>query len=97
MQLRRTLYGIAFICAALALGPTLAHVLEIPGKRQLPGEEWLQVQQTFYLGYAIVGAIAEVGGLLASLGIVAVERRERASTFWPVISAIGFAGMPGSY
>lgn len=97
MQLRHTLYGLAFICAAIALGLTLAHVLEIPGKRQLSGEEWLQIQQTFYLGYAIVGAIAEVGGLLASFGIVATERRERVSTFWPVISAIGFAGMLGTY
>lgn len=97
MTRRRELYGFAFLCAALALGLTLAHVLEIPGKRQLPGAEWLRVQQTFYLGYAIVGAIAEVGGLLASLGIVAIERRERASTIWPVVSALGFAGMLGSY
>ncbi len=97
MSLRRGLYGFAFICSALALGLTLAHVLEIPGKRHLSGAEWLRVQQSFYFGYAIVGAIAEVGGLLASLGIVAIERRERMSTIWPVVSAIGFGGMLGTY
>lgn len=27
--------------AALVLGLTVAHILEIPGKRQLLGEDWL--------------------------------------------------------
>ena len=76
---------------------TVAHILEIPGKRQMSGGEWLTVQQTFYDGFAIVGGIVEVGGLLTSLGLIAIERRRRARVWLPVVSTIGFAGMLGAY
>ena len=94
---RRGLSALALLFAALGLGLTIAHLLEIAGKRQLTGAEWLQVQRTFYGGFAIAGGIAEVGGLLASLGIVAHERRPGANSPWPISSAIGFAGMLGAY
>ncbi len=94
---RRGLYALAFVFAALGMGLTVAHVLEIPGKRQLSGPEWLNVQHTFYGGYAIVGGIAEVGGLLASLGILALDRQRGTKSVWPVISALAFARMLGAY
>src|SRR5579884_4075371 len=47
---------INLICAALVLGLTLTHDLEIPGKHMLSGAEWLNMQHTFYGGFA--GTIA---------------------------------------
>ncbi len=96
-MVRRGLYALGFVFAALGLGLTVAHILEIPGKRQLSGPEWLTVQHTFYGGFAIVGGIAELGGLVVSLALVAIERQRRARVWWPLISAIGFAGMLGAF
>ena len=54
---------VSLVCAALAMGVTIAHDLEIPGKDLLSGPEWLTVQNTFYGGFALVGGITEVLGL----------------------------------
>jgi hypothetical protein len=94
---RRGLYALGLVFAAVGFGLTFAHFLEIPGKRQLTGAEWLKVQHTFYGGYAVFGGIAEVGGLLVSLGILAIDHHSRGRTLWPLISAIAFAGMLGDF
>jgi hypothetical protein len=94
---RRGLYGIGLAFAAVGFGLTVAHFLEIPGKRQLTAAEWLDVQHSFYGGFAIFGAIAEVGGLLVSLALVARGRRQGCSSPWPIIAALAFAGMLVDY
>ncbi|MCC6179318.1 MAG: hypothetical protein IT305_28765 [Chloroflexi bacterium] len=89
----KTLWFVSIVCAALALGLTLAHVLERPGKLHLSGAEWLAVQHTFYGDFVIVGGIAEVLGLLSSLGILALVRHRRITAALVLIGALGFAGM----
>jgi hypothetical protein len=79
-MLVKTIRFVSLLCAALALGLTLAHDLEIPGKQMLSGADWLVVQQTFYGGFAIVGGIAEVLGII-STGVLLVLLRERRTTF----------------
>jgi hypothetical protein len=79
-MLVKTIRFVSLLCAALALGLTLAHDLEIPGKQMLSGADWLVVQQTFYGGFAIVGGIAEVLGII-STGALLVLLRERRTTF----------------
>jgi hypothetical protein len=71
---------ISLFCAALVAGLTLAHDLEIPGKQKLSGAEWLQVQHTFYGGFAVVGGVAEVVGLVTS-GILAYLLRKQLTAF----------------
>lgn len=84
---------VSLVCAALALGVTVAHDLEIPGKDLLSGAEWLTVQNTFYGGFALVGGVAEVLGLL-STGLLALFLRRRGVTFLlTLIAALCFAGM----
>src|SRR5437868_1707482 len=70
-MLVKTLRFVSLLCAALTLGLTLTHDLEIPGKQLLSGAGWLIVQQTFYGGFAIVGGIAEILGLI-STGVLLV-------------------------
>lgn len=67
------LYYVSLLLVALALGPGLAHVLELPNKIGLPAQEYLTVQQ-IYRGWAWLGAIlfAALGSTLA----VAVSVRE---------------------
>ena len=65
---------VSMVCAALALGLTLTHDLEIPGKHSLDGPEWLNVQHTSYGRFAIVAGIVEVLGLI-STGVLLVLLR----------------------
>lgn len=65
-MLLKTLRFLSLVCAALVLGLTLTHDLEITGKHLLSDTNWLAVQDTFYGGFAIVGGIAETLGLLST-------------------------------
>lgn len=84
---------ISLICAALVLGLTLAHDLEIPGKHLLSGAEWLAMQNTFYGGFALVGGVAEVLGLISTGLLAYLLRRKRSAFILTLIAALCFAGM----
>lgn len=61
MRLLRTT---CLVCVILTLGLSFAHVLEIPGKLQLDGPQWLLVQQHLYIGFGTVGAVIEVAAIV---------------------------------
>ena len=46
-MLIKSLYFIALFFVALALGPALAHLLELPNKITLAREDYLTVQQIY--------------------------------------------------
>lgn len=77
----------------LQLGLTLTHDLEIPGKRMLSGAEWLTVQQTFYGGFAIMGGMAEILGLLSTCLLLFPLRQQRVALALTLVAALCFAGM----
>ena len=83
---------VSLLCAALVLGLTLTHDLEIPGKRILSGPEWLTVQHTFYGGFAIVGGVAEVLGLVSCLVLLYLLRGNRVAFVLTLLAALSFAG-----
>ncbi len=68
---------VSLLSTALALGLTLAHVLELPGRRTLGGAEWLEVQHTFYGGFAVVGGVSEIVAILAAATTLFLARRHR--------------------
>jgi hypothetical protein len=84
---------VSLICAALAFGLTITHDLEIPGKQMLSGTDWLTVQHTFYGGFAIVGGVAEVLGLISTGLLVYLLWQRRAGFTLTLLTAICFAGM----
>lgn len=90
----RTLLLIALTCGALVFGLTLSHVLQSPGSRGLSGREWLNVQHTFYGGFAIVGGAAEVIGLVTAviLTFCYVSTQKIAAAIAPLIAALCLAG-----
>jgi hypothetical protein len=62
-----------------------AHALELPGKMRLSKEAYLQVQTIYYPGFTI-GGIAEIGGIIALLILLAFT--SYASTrFWWTLTA----------
>ena len=48
----RLLWIACLTCVVLTLGLSFAHVLEVPGKLQLDGAQWLMVQHHLYVGSA---------------------------------------------
>jgi ribose/xylose/arabinose/galactoside ABC-type transport system permease subunit len=92
-MLLKTLRFVSLLCAALALGLTLTHDLEIPAKQMLSGANWLAVQHTFYGGFAIVGGLAEVIGLLSTAILLPLLRTQRAAFILTLVAAFCFAGM----
>jgi uncharacterized membrane protein len=89
----KALRFVSLLCAALALGLTLTHDLEIPGKHSLDGAEWLNVQHTFYGGFAILGGIAEVLGLISTGALLVLLRAQRTSFVLTLLAALSFLGM----
>lgn len=74
----------SLLFAALALGPALAHLLELPNKVGLSREEYLTVQQ-IYRGWALL-AIVVLGALLSTL-FYAIAARRRRREFVPALLA----------
>ncbi|HZQ08213.1 MAG TPA: hypothetical protein VFD70_16635 [Anaerolineae bacterium] len=92
-MLLKALRFVSLVCAALAFGLTLTHDLEIPGKQQLTGAEWLMVQKTFYGGFAVVGGISEIGGLLTTGFSLYLLRGRRIAFALTGVAALSFLGM----
>jgi hypothetical protein len=68
----------SLLFTALALGPALAHLLELPNKIGLPREDYLTVQQ-IYSGWALLGIVV-FGALLATMAhTIAARGRRRES------------------
>src|SRR5690625_3547181 len=87
------------VCSVLDLGLTVSDVLPSPGNRGLSGEEWLDVQHTFYGWFAVVGAISESLGLITAIALTLtlVVRRLTRAAVAPAIAAASFIGMLLSY
>lgn len=92
-MLLKMLRFVCIVCAALACGLTITHDLEMPGKQLLSGAEWLTVQHTFYGGFAIVGGLAEVLGLLTAGLLTYFLRHQRLEVILSLLVALCFAGM----
>ena len=81
----------SLLFAALALGPALAHLLELPNKIHLSRDDYLTVQQ-IYRGWALLGIVV-IGALVASLAHAVLVRRHRRA-FVP--AALAFACLVGT-
>lgn len=86
----KTIYFIALFFVAVALGPALAHLLELPNKIILARDEYLTVQQ-IYRGWALLGFV--VAGALVSTLVLAVRvRREWRAFVFALIAFICIIG-----
>ncbi len=93
----KTLRFVSLLCAALVMGLTVTHDLEIPGKQQLSGAEWIQIQHTFYSGFAVVGGVGETLGLISTGVLCYLLRRRRTDFVLTFIAALCFAGTPAVF
>jgi uncharacterized membrane protein len=65
----------SFLFAALALGPALAHLLELPNKIGLAEAEYFTVQQ-IYRSWALLGIVV-FGALISTLILTILSRRQQ--------------------
>ena len=70
MRRERTAFFFAFLFVALALGPSAAHLLELPNKIDLPRDAYFTVQ-AIYRGWALLGIVV-AGALLSTLFLTVV-------------------------
>jgi hypothetical protein len=69
-----TVRFLSLLFVSLALAPSLAHLLELPNKISLSGNEYLTVQQ-IYRGWALLGIVV-MGALLSTLMLTIMLRRQ---------------------
>ena len=74
------------LVVAIAMALALAHALELPGKLQLPKDQYLTVQKIYYPGFTIGGA-AEPVGVLLLLGLMLTFPIGSAA-FWLMAAAL---------
>ncbi len=73
----RAWHFFTILLAALSMGMAFSHVLEMPAKLAYDAALWNRVQHTLYLGYGTVGAMIEVGAVVASIVLAWRTRHER--------------------
>ena len=64
---------------ALSMGMAFSHLLEMPAKMNYSAALWLKLLQTLYWGYGTIGAVIEVGAVVASVVLVFMVRHHKKS------------------
>ena len=80
---------ISVILGAITMALSLAHALEMPGKRRLGRETYLVVQQIYYPGFTI-GGISEILVLIAVIALWVVMPTASAESPWALGSFLAF-------
>ncbi|HEX6999855.1 MAG TPA: DUF1772 domain-containing protein [Gammaproteobacteria bacterium] len=76
----RVAYLLAFFFVGVSLGPSLAHLLELPNKIGLDRDAYFIVQG-IYSGWAWLGVVV-LGALLATLALTIVLKGQRRAQRW---------------
>lgn len=67
MAMLHLLQVLTVMFVAVAMGLSLAHALELPGKLRLGREAYVVMQRVYYPGFTIGGGIGEGCGIIATL------------------------------
>jgi hypothetical protein len=82
--------------AAVAMCLSLAHALELPGKRRLDKETYFAVQAIYYPGFTF-GGIGEVLAIVATLGLLLTTPAESAAFLLTLVGFAALVAMHGAY
>jgi hypothetical protein len=77
---------LTIVLVAVGMALSLAHALELPGKLRLDRDTYLAVQTIYYPGFTL-GGFAEVGGLPATIVLLALTPSGSAA-FWLTLVAL---------
>lgn len=87
---QKTIYFVSLVFVALALVPSMAHLLELPNKMRLTRDEYLVVQQ-IYRGWALLGIVV-FGALISTLLLTITVRRDRRAFILALVSFLCIVG-----
>lgn len=88
---------VAVILVATAMGLSLAHALEYPGKRRLNEVVYKSVQSMYYPGFTIGGGIGEFGGIVFT-ALLLFLTPPRSADFWlTFVALLALLGMQAVY
>jgi ribose/xylose/arabinose/galactoside ABC-type transport system permease subunit len=85
-----TMRFLSLLFTALALAPSLGHLLELPNKINLSAEDYLTVQQ-IYRGWALLGIVV-FGALLSTLVLTIIVRKKRRAFILTLIAFLCIVG-----
>lgn len=87
-------FFVALLASALALGPALAHVMELPNKIDLPRDEYFTVQKV-YRGWSQIGwvLIVQVAALVAAALQERSDRRVMVLTLLALACVVAAQGL----
>jgi len=74
------------VLASVGMALSLAHVLELPGKRRLGRDAYFAVQTIYYPGFTI-GGVGEPVAVIAAL-VLLLYTTPGTATFWLVLAAL---------
>lgn len=80
----------SLLFTALALSAGLAHLFELPNKINLPGDEYLTVQQ-IYSGWSLLGIVV-FGALLSTLILTFLVRKQKKAFTFTFIALLCIVG-----
>lgn len=93
----QALQVLCLLLVAIGLALTLAHALELPGKRRLDRATYAAVQAIYYPGFTIGGLFGEFGAIAATAALAVATPRGNPA-FWPTLAALaGLLTMHGLY
>ncbi len=84
MRLNTVLF-LSLLFTALAMGASLAHLLELPNKMKLSADEYRTVQQ-IYQGWSLLGIVV-FGAIISNVALVVVTRSDL-RLFLPALLAL---------
>ncbi|MDQ3763397.1 MAG: DUF1772 domain-containing protein [Actinomycetota bacterium] len=90
---------ITLVLAALLVGTTFCHLLELPAKIQYPASLYLTLHRTLYVAFGPPGPgpFIEIGAILAAAVLVFLVRRRRPAVWLTLIGAVSLAAGLGVY
>lgn len=81
---------ITIMLAALSLSPSIAHLLELPRRMKFAQQLWVQVTvfENVYRLFGSVGAVFEVGAIVAAMVLAFLVRKHRSVFYWTLGGAM---------
>jgi ABC-type Mn2+/Zn2+ transport system permease subunit len=90
MMLIRIWRFITLMLTSLSLSPSMAHLLELPQRLKFDQQLWVEVTvfKNLYRLFGSVGAVFEIGAILAAIILTFLVRKHHSVFYWTIGGAV---------
>jgi hypothetical protein len=89
----QALQVLTVVLLAMSMAFALAHAAELPGKLRLDEGTYRAVQPIYYPGFTIGGGVAEFGGMVLLVVLLASTPRPSTAFVWTIAALVAFLAM----